>query len=55
MHVRASPMSIIYEILVCNGHDMLNEINDTSHKFNKGKPDTTYKWHDYSRNLRNSE
>ena len=51
MHVRASLMCIIYKILVCNGHDMLNQIlNNASLKFHKVKPDTGYQWHDYSRN-----
>ena len=50
MHVCTFPMSIIYEFLACNGHDMANQINNTSHEFNKVKPDTGYQWHDYGQN-----
>ena len=55
MRVHASPMHMIYEILVCNGHDMLNQINNMSHEFNKVKPNTGYQLHGYSQNWRNNE
>ena len=36
-------------------HDMLNQINNTSHKFNKGKPGTGHKQQDLCLELRKNE